>query len=220
MSKKIYINPGHSDRDPGAVGYETERRLNVAVAQSMQAHLLENYDCQVRMNPGTVDSLSTIADDANGWGADLFVSCHFNAAGGDGFECYVYSKKTVPLGQCFAQAVAAAGQNLRQSDVAPGVKLRPGLAVLKRTHMPAILTEGAFVDNLTDIRDWNEPQELQTLGIAYAQAAARYLGLPQRPRKLYRVQLGAYRQLENARAQLEKAKAAGFDDAFIAEADQ
>ena len=30
---KIYINPGHSDTDPGAVGYETERRLNVKVSE-------------------------------------------------------------------------------------------------------------------------------------------------------------------------------------------
>ena len=33
--KKIYINPGHSDRDPGAVGYETERKLNVKVCDFM-----------------------------------------------------------------------------------------------------------------------------------------------------------------------------------------
>ena len=31
MTKKIYINPGHSNTDPGAVGYETERRLTVKV---------------------------------------------------------------------------------------------------------------------------------------------------------------------------------------------
>ena len=35
MSKKIYINPGHSDKDPGAVGYETERKLNVKVSEFM-----------------------------------------------------------------------------------------------------------------------------------------------------------------------------------------
>ena len=39
MSKKIYINPGHSDEDPGAVGYETERKLNVKTAEFMKAYL-------------------------------------------------------------------------------------------------------------------------------------------------------------------------------------
>ena len=44
--KKIYINPGHSDRDPGAVGFETERVLNVKVSIFMEAYLLENYVCE------------------------------------------------------------------------------------------------------------------------------------------------------------------------------
>ena len=33
--KKVYINPGHSDKDPGAVGYEIERELNVKTAEHM-----------------------------------------------------------------------------------------------------------------------------------------------------------------------------------------
>lgn len=169
--KKIYINPGHSDTDPGAVGYEKERTLNVKVSQFMQAHLESCYDCETRMNPGTMGNLNTIAQDANDWGADLFVSNHFNAGGGDGYEALVYSKARLSLGQVFEKHVKAAGQNSR------GVKYRPGLAVLRLTDMPAVLNEGAFVDNLKDIQDWNEDSELKVLGTAYAEAAAEYLGL-------------------------------------------
>lgn len=175
--KKIYINPGHSDTDSGAVGYATERKLNVAVSKHMNEYLLEHYVCETRMNPGSMDSLAAICKDANNWGADLFVSNHFNAAGGDGFETFVYSEKRVDLGKIFAKHVKAAGQNLRSSSVAPGVKIRPGLYVLKNTNMTAILNEGAFVDNLKDIQDWDEDHELKKLGIAYAKAAAEYLGL-------------------------------------------
>lgn len=169
MSKKIYINPGHSDKDPGAVGYETERRLNVAVSKYMNQYLLANYECQTKVNSG--DSLYALCDEANSWGADLYVSNHFNAAGGDGYECYVYSEKTLPLGKVFEKQVLAIGQNSR------GVKLRTNLAVLYRTHMPAILNEGAFVDNKKDIADWNEEHELKAMGEAYAKAAAEYLQL-------------------------------------------
>lgn len=169
--KKIYINPGHSDKDPGAVGYETERRLNVAVSQHMNDYLLTNYECETRMNPGTMDSLATICNDANSWGADLFVSIHFNAGKGDGYEALVYSQKRVDLGEVFEKYVLDAGQNSR------GVKLRPDLAVLKNTNMPAILNEGAFVDHLQDITDWNETAELQVLGEAYGKAAAAFLQL-------------------------------------------
>lgn len=171
---KIYINPGHSDRDPGAVGYETERRVNVAVSQHMDAYLQAHYLCETRMNPGTMERLAEICQDANSWEADLFVSNHFNAGGGDGYEALVYSQNRVELGKIFEKYVLGIGQNSR------GVKIRAGLSVLKNTHMPAIINEGAFVDNLADIQDWNEEAELKKLGEAYAKAAAEFLGLEQK----------------------------------------
>ena len=167
--KKIYINPGHSDKDPGAVGYETERKLNIAVSQHMNDYLSANYVCESRVFSD--DSLTAVCNDANSWGADLFVSIHFNAGGGDGYEALVYSQKRIELGKLFEKHVLSAGQNSR------GVKLRPDLYVLKYTSMPAIINEGAFVDNRKDIQDWNEDAELKVLGIAYAKAAAEFLGL-------------------------------------------
>ena len=178
MSKKIYINPGHSDKDPGAVGYEKERALNVKVSDYMNAYLLAHYDCETRVYSN--DSLNAVCNDANKWGADLFVSNHFNAGGGDGFEALVYSQNRVELGKIFAKYVEAAGQNLRPYGEAPGVKIRTNLHVLKYTHMPAVLNEGAFVDNKKDIQDWNEEHELQQLGEAYAKAAAEFLNLPEK----------------------------------------
>ena len=178
MSKKIYINPGHSDKDPGAVGYETERVLNVKVSNYMNEYLLANYDCETRVYSN--DSLNAVCNDANQWGADLFVSNHFNAGGGDGYEALVYSEKRVELGKIFAKYVEAIGQNLRLYGAAPGVKIRTNLHVLKYTYMPAVLTEGAFVDNRQDIEDWNEEHELQKLGEAYAKAAAEFLDLPKK----------------------------------------
>ena len=174
MIRKIYINPGHSDTDPGAVGFETERPLNVRTARWMELYLLENYLCETRMNPGTLSGVSQIARDANDWGADLMVSIHFNAGGGDGYEALVFSNARMDLGQIFEKYVKAAGQNSR------GVKLRPDLGILRLTSMPAILNEGAFVDTLRDISDWNEEEELKQLGVAYAQAAAEYLELPKK----------------------------------------
>ena len=171
MKPLIYTNPGHSDRDPGAVGYEQERSLNVAVTNHMNAYLLANYECEVKSNPGNVSDLSVICAEANKLGAALFVSNHFNAGGGDGYECYVYSEARRPLGQIFEKHVKAAGQNSR------GVKVKPAFIVLNSTDMPAILNEGAFVDNKKDIQDWNDDAELKKLGIAYAKAAAEYLKL-------------------------------------------
>jgi N-acetylmuramoyl-L-alanine amidase len=204
----IYINPGHSNKDPGAVGYETERKLNVKVSEYMRDYLLAHYVCEVRMNPGTMGGLYDICKDANDWGADLFVSNHFNAGGGDGYEALVYNEKRRALGQIFEKHVKSIGQNSR------GVKLRPGLVVLRDTNMPAVLNEGAFVDNKKDIEDWNDDHELKKMGEAFAKAAAEYLKLEEKPTRIYRVQVGAYREKTNAENMLKKLKADGYD-AFI-----
>ena len=169
--KKIYIDPGHSNIDPGAVGYVVERDLTEKVSKYMADYLVKNYDCEVKVDPITNDSLSVIAAAANAWGADLFVSNHFNAGGGDGYEALVYSSSRKMLGSIFEKHVKAIGQNSR------GVKIRTDLGVLRMTNMPAVLNEGAFVDNKKDIQDWDEDKELKKLGEAYAKAAAEYLGI-------------------------------------------
>lgn len=174
MSKKIYIDPGHSITDPGAVGFAVERDLNEKVSKFMNEYLLANYECETKVDPITTNSTIDVAKAANSWEADLFVSNHFNAGGGDGYEALVYSAKMQPLGELFVKHVKAIGQNSR------GVKLRPGLSVLKRTNMPAVLNEGAFVDNKKDIQDWDDDSELKKLGEAYAKAAAEFLKLPKK----------------------------------------
>lgn len=209
MAKKIYINPGHSDRDPGAVGYETERKLNATVSNHMRDYLLSHYECEIRMNPGTMGGLYDICADANNWGADFFVSNHFNAGGGDGYEALVYSEKNIPVGKIFEKHVLAIGQNSR------GVKVRPGLVVLRDTKMIAVLNEGAFVDTKKDIEDWNDDAELKKLGEAYAKATAEYLGLEEKPTKLYRVQVGAFSVKANAENLLKKLKADGYEGFIV-----
>ena len=216
MATKIYINPGHSNVDPGAVGYEKERDLNVRTAKFMNEHLLANYVCETKVTDGKVNSTSTVAAEANSWGANLLVSIHNNAGGGDGYEALVYSTKNKELGLIFEKHVKAAGQNSR------GVKYRPDLNVLRLTNMAAILNEGAFVDNKKDIEDWNDDAELKKLGIAYAEAAAEWLKLEKKvvtpaetTGKIYRVQVGAYGVKANAEAMQKKLKAAGFDAIIV-----
>lgn len=172
--KKIYINRGHSNTDPGAVGYVTERKVAVKVGDYMEAYLEANYKCSVKGNSGSVGSLTAISNDANSWGADLVVSIHFNAGGGDGFEALVYNSSRKALGQMFEKYVKAIGQNSR------GVKYRPDLGILRLTNMPSVLVECAFVDNKKDIKDWDENAELKKMGEALAKAAADYLDLPKK----------------------------------------
>lgn len=215
MLPRIFIDPGHSSVDPGAVKYEVERDLNEKVSKFMNEHLLANYVCETKVDPVSNNSLNAVANSANAWKADLFVSNHFNAGGGDGYEALVYSEKNKALGQMFEKHVKAIGQNSR------GVKYRPGLAVLRLTNMPAVLNEGAFVDNKKDIEDWNDDAELKKLGIAYAEAAAEWLKLekkavtPTKSDVIYRVQVGAYSVKANAEEMQKKLKADGYDAIIV-----
>ena len=216
---RIYIDPGHSSVDPGAVSYEVERDLNEKVSKYQSEHLLANYVCETKVDPVTNNSLSAVAEAANAWNADLFTSNHFNAGCGDGYEALVHNENRIPLGKVFEKHVLAAGQNSR------GVKLRPNLAVLRLTNMPAVLNEGAFVDNKKDIEDWNDDAELKKLGIAYAEACAEWLKLekkavepapsPEEDDVIYRVQVGAFRNLDYAKSLQETLKNAGFEGFIV-----
>lgn len=169
--KRIFVEAGHGGSNPGAVKYENESDLNIKVTNHMCTYLTDNYECEV-IKDITADSINTVVARANKLGVDLFVSNHFNGGGGNGWEGLVYSSDNKKLGQIFEKHVKAVGQNSR------GVKYRPDLGVLRLTTMEAILNEGAFVDNWSDIQDWNDDAELKVLGIAYAKAAAEYLSLP------------------------------------------
>jgi len=72
------------------------------------------------------------------------------------------------------------------------------------------------VDNQKDIADWNEDAELKKLGIAYAKATAEWLEMePMETGTLYRVQVGAYRDQENAEAMRKRLEAAGFEGIIV-----
>ena len=89
---------------------------------------------------------------ANTWPADYFVSVHCNANRNpdiNGSEVYVYREGTQAY--WLAQHVL---QSLCQSAGTRdnGVRLNPSLYVLRKTNMPAILVELAYLSNLGDAR--------------------------------------------------------------------
>lgn len=172
--KKIYINAGHSNTDPGAVSkYGKERDLNVKVRDYMIDYLNKNYKVDIHYNGGNLKDLKKITKEANDWKADLYVSIHFNSGGGDGWEGLLYNldAKHKKCGEIFEKHIKAIGQNSR------GLKARPDLKNLSLTNMMSILNEMAFIDNWKDIKDWNEAKELKKMGEALAKAAAEYVGV-------------------------------------------
>lgn len=153
---KVFINPGHCPGvDSGAVNPNSgmqEADVALAIGQLVQKYLTD-AGCEVQLLQS--DNLMwdgegpCVCQTANDWPADIFVSIHCNAAGGDarGTEVEIYpgSDASSKLGQCIqTQIVNSLG------TVDRGLKERPGLCVLKHTDMPAVLVETAFIDNDDD----------------------------------------------------------------------
>jgi N-acetylmuramoyl-L-alanine amidase len=162
MAIKIYIDQGHNPRSPntGAEGNGyAEQDITYEVGRSLATLLRNNGNFEVRLSRPSADtqlgtsnasSLRARVEDANSWGADYFISIHTNASSSSsasGSEALVYSTPSIStnLGEdILASLNEAAGLPNR------GIKVRPGLYVLRKTNMPAVLVEIGFISNPYD----------------------------------------------------------------------
>jgi N-acetylmuramoyl-L-alanine amidase len=210
---KVFLSAGHGGTDPGAVANSLrEKDINLQILLACKTEL-ERHGVTVVCSRVT-DANDPVAEEvreANKSNADIAVSFHTNAGKGDGSETFYYSsnakgKKLAELCEKYTKQI---GQNSR------GVKTGDKLYFIRKTTMPAVLCECAFVDNTKDKAIVDTVAEQKKFGVAYAKAILEYFGIKYEDLSMYRVQIGAYRNLENAEAALKKAKAAGFVNAFI-----
>lgn len=149
---KIYIDPGHGNTDPGAVGKRSKEKDNVLKVGKRLATLLKNSGHTVKLSRSTdvFISLSGRTNDANKWGADIFVSLHNNAASSSasGFETFVYNggvgAKTKRLQSDIHQAI------ISKICINDRGKKQANFAVLRLSTMPAVLIEYGFITNKGD----------------------------------------------------------------------
>ena len=163
MAIKIYIDQGHNPRDynTGAEGggyfeqditYRAGILLNNLFSQNANFETrLSRPTAQTMLGVSNSSSLRARVDLANAFGADLFLSLHTNASANpsaNGAECLIYStSSTVAYGvsvDILSQLTLLTGLRNR------GVVERPGLYVLRRTAMPAVVVEMGFITNAQD----------------------------------------------------------------------
>lgn len=215
MAKKVFLSAGHGGSDPGAVGNGLkEKDINLQVLLACQSELVRHGVTVVASRiKDENDRVTEETREANASGAEIAVSFHINASGGDGFEAYYYtnSNKGKRLAAICEKYVKELGQNSR------GLKTGNHLYFVKNTTMPAVLVESFFIDNKKDVTIGDTIDEQKAFGVAYAKAILEYLDIPwkENETELYRIQLGAYANKDNADKRLAEVKAAGFADAYI-----
>ncbi len=223
---KICIDPGHGGADPGAIGPTglKEKDVNLAVGLKLAELLKPIAEVKLTRTKDIAVSLKDRAAIANSFGCDYFISVHTNSFTDrkvGGVETWAYA----PGGNGEKLAKEVQAELVKATGFANrGVKFNTSFAVLRDTKAPAIITENGFISNPDEEKLLKTDAFREKIAKAIAQGVAKQLGkkLPepkpaQAPAqtapagKLYKVQVGAYKERKNAEAMLAKLKKAGFD---------
>lgn len=152
--KKIAVRGGHTEKATGASALIDEltedRKVKDAVIKYLRKLGYEVLDVTPSVNYTSNEStdLAYGVNKANEWGADLFVSIHFNKAYDSynvalGSEVCVYSENEIA--QRVVNTLGALGFKNR------GQKVRTNLYELKNTKMKAMIVETCFVEATEDV---------------------------------------------------------------------
>lgn len=230
MARKVFLSAGHGGSDPGAHSgglYEETINLNTLLAckSELERHGITVIASRVKDEN---DPVAEEVKEANASGAEIAVSFHANAGGGDGFEAFYYSssEKGKRLAQLCEKYVKS---DLKQNS--RGLKTGNHLHFVKKTNMTAVLVESFFVDNANDRKIGDTVAEQQKFGVAYAKAILEYLKIPYKTqtvtskpatsttasntKKLYKVQVGAYSVKANAEKAVKDLAAKGFKGVIV-----
>lgn len=230
MAYKVAIDAGHGGSDPGAIYQDRKEKDDVFRLANAVGDILSNNGVEVFYVRKTDEYETPFkkATDGNNSGADLFVSFHRNSSETPnqytGVETLVFNDKGM-------KADLARNINSRLEELGfrnLGVDERPNLVVLKRTKMPSLLIEAGFINNDKDNKLFDEKfnEIAQAIADAILDVAVPAavtseevepdleVPIAAKPQKLYRVQVGAYRNKESADRLLNSLYAEGFP-AFI-----
>ena len=218
IRKRVVIDAGHGgEYDPGAVfegRQEKDDNLRLALAVG---DILENNGVEVIFTRVTdvYDSPYEKADMANAADADFFVSIHRNAAAepgtGSGTMTLVYREEG--LAKELASSINRELAKTGFTDL--GTFERPGLVVLRKTQIPAVLVEAGFIDNPEDNARFDA--QFDEIANAIATGILNVIRQQKEEEQFYMIQTGAYRIRSLAEQQLEELKSEGFPAYLVSE---
>lgn len=177
---KICIDPGHGGSDPGAVGNGLrEKDITLAIALAV-ARLLRAAGQTVIMTRETDRFIDLTPERAPT--ADISVSIHVNAGGGQGLETWVSMfnepEESRRLGQAIQSAV------LKQIPFKDrGLKTKANstgnadyLYMIRKPLAVSVLVECGFIDSAVDVGILQSPDNLNKIAAGIAAGILEYLG--------------------------------------------
>lgn len=194
MAGKVILDAGHGGPEPGATfegRQEKDDTLRLALAVG---EILERNGVEVAYTrtEDVYDTPFEKAQIANRKGGDFLISFHRNSSPEaneySGVETLVYDKSGEKLE--LAENINEELENVGFRNL--GVKERPGLVILKRSKMPAVLVEAGFLNTEADNELFD--QNFDEISQAIANAVLKTLGQDelQVQERYYRVQTGAF----------------------------
>lgn len=194
MAGKVILDAGHGGPEPGATfegRQEKDDTLRLALAVG---EILERNGVEVAYTrtEDVYDTPFEKAQIANREGGDFLISFHRNSSPEaneySGVETLVYDKSGEKLE--LAENINEELENVGFRNL--GVKERPGLVILKRSKMPAVLVEAGFLNTEADNELFD--QNFDEISLAIANAVLKTLGQDelQVQERYYRVQTGAF----------------------------
>jgi N-acetylmuramoyl-L-alanine amidase len=144
---RVVINGSHtkSGKGTGANGYLNESTETRKIAYELMKLLAgSNHEVIPAVFDRSENNLKEAVTLSNSKNADLFISIHLNAGGGNGCEAYTWRGQQVP------QAVKVCSYLKMLGFKNRGVKDGSGLYVIKNTRATAVLIEICFCDNKAD----------------------------------------------------------------------
>ena len=179
MATTIMLDAGHGGYDNGATYMERkEKDDNLALTMAL-GEILKNagYNVLYTRESDVYQTPLRKAQIANESGADFFISLHRNAASYpnqyNGVQTLIFNPGGVK--QEMAENINDELEELGFRNI--DVSIRPDLAVLRRTRMPALLVEAGFIDSDKDNAIFSN--QLQQVAQAIADGIEETIGATQ-----------------------------------------
>lgn len=217
MAKKIYLSPSDQDANLYAYGNTNEMVQCQRISDACEKALKR---CGFEVINNKTDTMEERVAESNRWGADLHVCIHTNAHNGVTTGTRIFSYDTYGTGYKASKAVfnALAPKTPGTSE---SVTAYPALYEIRMPTAYSVYVEADFHD-VPKIAKWII-ENVVLIGEAIAEGICNYYGVKYagaaKPSAdtIYRVQVGAFRDRNNAVALEKKLEAAGYE-AFIVEA--